>query len=216
MTSSVDMLPFLVSLGHNGSRAWMTGHLAEIYGPRHDMVPMLRSASAPGRPYVLLATDELVPGFSTSTIAPLHVAGVRTQRRSWEPIRSGIRYRADRAGSTQTEFYDYSTPNGIQELTSTPDDPRAHDLQDLLFGQRLPPSSGLACLVVLLACRPSPAGNTFCLPSRFWLQTRALPQGTSCAPSATDANSDLERSADRRIASLWCRADRTCRRGIRC
>jgi uncharacterized sulfatase len=35
------MVPLLVSLGHNGSRDWMTGELAAIYGKRHDIVPML-------------------------------------------------------------------------------------------------------------------------------------------------------------------------------
>jgi uncharacterized sulfatase len=140
LTSSVDMLAFLVSLGYNGSRAWMTGQLAQIYGQRHDMVSMLRSASAPGRPYVLLATDELVPGyFFYDGVPPLHVAAVRTQDAklgtysTWNPATGRIE-----PGSTQVEFYDYGTPEGILELVSNPQDPRARPLLNQLLNDLIP------------------------------------------------------------------------------
>jgi arylsulfatase A-like enzyme len=61
LTSSVDMLPMLVSLGYNGGSSWMTPELRPIYGRRHDLLPMLQSADAAGRPYVVFATDEVVP-----------------------------------------------------------------------------------------------------------------------------------------------------------
>ena len=140
LTSSVDMLSFLVSLGYNGSRAWMTGPLAQIYGGRHDMVSMLRSASAPGRPYVLLATDELVPGyFFFDGQPPLHVAAVRTQDAklgtysTWNPFTGQIE-----PGSTQLEFYDYGTPEGMLELANTPNDPRALPFSDALLNHLIP------------------------------------------------------------------------------
>jgi uncharacterized sulfatase len=140
LTSSVDMLALLVSLGHNGSRAWMTGPLAEIYGRRHDMIPMLRSASAPGRPYVLLATDEIVPGyFFYDGVPPLHVAAIRTQDAklgtysSWNPVTGLIE-----PGSTQVEFYNYNTQAGRLELANTPQDPRAQPLLDLLLNDLIP------------------------------------------------------------------------------
>ena len=139
LTSSVDMMAFLVSLGHNGSRSWMTGNLAEIYGSRHDMVSMLRSASAPGRPYVLLATDELVPGFYNFNDSPLHIVGLRTQTTKlgtyskWNPLTGQIE-----RGSTQTEFYDYSTPQGAAELVSTPSDPRAQPMLSTLLNDLIP------------------------------------------------------------------------------
>ena len=140
LTSSVDMLTFLVSLGHNGSRAWMTGPLAEIYGGRHDMVSMLLSASAPGRPYVLLATDEIVPGyFFYNGVQPLHVAAIRTQDAklgtysSWNPITGQIE-----PASTQLEFYDYNTQEGRLELANTPQDPRAQPLANLLLNNLIP------------------------------------------------------------------------------
>ena len=139
LTSSVDMMAFLVSLGHNGSRTWMTGQLAQIYGGRHDMVPMLQSASVPGRPYVLLATDELVPGFYNFNDSPLHIVGMRTQTTKlgtyskWNSLTGKIA-----AGSTQTEFYDYSTPQGAAELVSTPDDPRAQPMLNALINDLIP------------------------------------------------------------------------------
>jgi arylsulfatase A-like enzyme len=134
LTSSVDFLPLLVSLGHNGSRNWMSSRLAAIYGQRHDMVPMLRSAAAPGRPYVLLATDELVPGKLIYNDAPIHIVGLRTASAKlgtyskWTP-RTGL----IEPETTQLEFYDYATPDGVKELASTPNDPRAQGMLTLLF-----------------------------------------------------------------------------------
>jgi len=138
LTSSVDFMPLLVSLAHNGTRDWMTGRLASIYGLRHDMVPMLRSASAQGRPYVLLATDELIPGKLIYNNAPLHILGLRTASAKlgtyskWTPRTGQIE-----PETTELEFYDYETPNGIQELTSTPNDPRAQEMLNLLLGSLL-------------------------------------------------------------------------------
>ena len=46
-----------------GGRSWLRGNLGQIYAERHDLLPMLRSSQAPGRDYVLLATDESVPAY---------------------------------------------------------------------------------------------------------------------------------------------------------
>ena len=40
------------------------------------MIPLLRSASAPGRPYVVFATDELVPAKFNFNNSPLHIIGL--------------------------------------------------------------------------------------------------------------------------------------------
>jgi uncharacterized sulfatase len=139
LTSSVDMLSLLVSLGHNGSRDWMTDRLAKIYGERHDMVPMLRSASAPGRPYLLLATDELIPANFNKNKAPLHIVGLRTQAAklatysTWTPSTGEIE-----PGTLASEFYDYSTPQGVAELANTPDDPRAQQMLNTLLENLIP------------------------------------------------------------------------------
>jgi len=85
----------------------MTGRLARIYGTRHDMVPMLRSASAQGRPYVLLATDELIPGNLIYNDAPIHIVGLRTASAKlgtyskWTPATGQIE-----PETTELEFYD--------------------------------------------------------------------------------------------------------------
>ena len=99
------MLALLVSLGHNGSRSWIIGNLAEIYGQRHDMLPMLRSASAPGRAHVLLATDELVPGFYFFNDPPPHVAAVRTQTAKLGDLRE--------MGSFYWPDQSYNPANGV-------------------------------------------------------------------------------------------------------
>ena len=139
LTSSVDFMPLLVSLGHNGSRAWMRGRLAQIYGQRHNMLPMLKSASAEGRPYVLLATDELIPANLIYNDAPLHIVGLRTASAKlgtyskWTPATGQIE-----PGTTELEFYDYDTPGGALELANTPNDPRAQRMLGLLFDRLIP------------------------------------------------------------------------------
>ena len=139
LTSSVDMLGLLVGLGHNGSRHWMTGDLATIYGTRHDMLAMLRSAATPGREYVLLATDELVLGQFNFNRAPLHLVGLRTADAKLGTYAdwSGADARID-PGSLQLEFYDYATPRGRAELDSTPDDPRVQPMLDTLLNDIIP------------------------------------------------------------------------------
>jgi uncharacterized sulfatase len=139
LTSSVDLLRMLVTIGNNGSQAWLKGQIGEIYGRRHDMMPMLKSAGAPGRPYLLLVTDELVPGYFNFNNSPLHIIGLRTQNAklgTYAHWKSGT---ADiDTSSLETEFYDYSTAAGQAELDSMPDDPRAGVLLDRLLNHIIP------------------------------------------------------------------------------
>ncbi len=121
LTSSVDLFNMLVSLGYSGTTDWMnTRQLAKIYGGRHDMISMLKSADAPGRPYVLLATDEIVPNYFIFNNAPTHVLGFRTDESKlgvytkWVPVTSHILQR-----SLELEFYDYSTSSGQMEIADT-------------------------------------------------------------------------------------------------
>jgi arylsulfatase A-like enzyme len=142
LTSSVDFLPLIVSLGYNGSRDWMHGGLDKLYGPRHrlDLIRLLRSARAPGRPYVLFATDETIPSYYNYLEAPMHVTGVRT-----EDAKLCI-YANWRKGTTdivvddtlEVEYYDYSTEGGRAEVDSTPDDPRAKGLLKRLLKDLIP------------------------------------------------------------------------------
>jgi uncharacterized sulfatase len=139
LTSSIDMTPLLVSLGHNGSQDWVKGANAHFYGARHDMVPMLKSASAPGRPYVLMVSDELMMSNYNPGDAPLHLLGMRTKHEKvvtyarWKPMTGDIIPK-----SVEVEFYNYATEGGRAELDNTPDDPRAAPLVKKLLQDLLP------------------------------------------------------------------------------
>jgi len=139
LTSSVDMCALLVSLGHGGSTDWMTGKYAKIYGGRHDMVPMLKSASAPGRSYSLLVTDELTMSNYIFNDAPLHIIGYRTKKEKlavyvhWHDFSTRDQFR-----TAELEFYDYTTEGGRAEIDNTPRDPRVPALVKHLHSSILP------------------------------------------------------------------------------
>ncbi|HEX4164894.1 MAG TPA: sulfatase-like hydrolase/transferase [Bryobacteraceae bacterium] len=139
LTSSVDLLNMLVSIGYRGTNDWMKqGDLAAIYGDRHDMVSMLKSSSAPGRPYVLFATDEIVFEYLNFNKAPFHVVGMRLEDSKlgtyahWLPLTSQM------VGNVQKEFYDYSTKRGQLELDNDPNDPRVLALYENLIHNLIP------------------------------------------------------------------------------
>ena len=140
LTSSVDILPLLVSLGYGGGRSWMTGTIGEIYAERHDLLPMLQSSKAPGRDYVLLATDDTGVPFYNFNNSPMHLVGVRTQDlkfgiyANWQGATAQI---ADDA-TLETELYDYSTPRGRAELHNRKRDPRIPALRRLLINDLIP------------------------------------------------------------------------------
>jgi len=126
LTSSVDMFSLLVSLGHNGSQHWLAGKYGPVYGRRHDMIPMLQSAAAPGRDFVLLVTDEISLPVYNFNDAPLHIVGVRTKDEKLVTYSKWHKFSTRVAGhSVELEFYDYATPGGRAEIDNTPDDPRA-------------------------------------------------------------------------------------------
>ncbi|MBV8867271.1 MAG: sulfatase-like hydrolase/transferase [Acidobacteriaceae bacterium] len=143
LTSSVDLMPLLVSLGYNGTRDWMRGPLAEIYGERHDMISMLKSADAPGRPYVLFATDEVVPDYINFNLSPTNVLGLLMEDAKlgvyakWYPLTSKIIN-----SSVELEYYDYSTRRGRLELDNiakkNPQDPRIQAAYSRLMNDLIP------------------------------------------------------------------------------
>ena len=140
LTSSVDLSTLLVSIGNKGTRDWMTGDLAKIYGERLDMISMLKSADAPGRKYVLYATDEVAPDYFNFNKAPTHVLGLRTEDTKlglyakWVPLTSDII-----SSSIELEFYDYSTTGGKLELDNTAStDPRVKGMEDELLHNIIP------------------------------------------------------------------------------
>jgi uncharacterized sulfatase len=103
------------------------------------MMPMLNSASAPGRSFILLATDEMVPSTYNFNNSPQHILAYRNKTEKlvayahWLPsgnINSAI--------PVELEFYDYATDGGRAETDNTPDDPRVAALLNQLLTDLLP------------------------------------------------------------------------------
>lgn len=119
LSSSVDIAPLLLTIA-TGSNDWRREpHYSHLAG-RLDLVSLLSDPTAPGRPYVLHATDEVVTEYAIAPYAadaPLHVVALRTPAAKYatysnwpatgiEPLSSGEEH----------ELYDYHTHSGRLEL----------------------------------------------------------------------------------------------------
>jgi arylsulfatase A-like enzyme len=119
LTSSVDVAPLLLSIA-TGSEDWRREtHYAHI-AQRPSLAAILADATAPGREFVLHATDETVTEFALAPFAadaPLHVAALRTAEAKYATYThwndGGI---TPLAAGEETELYDYSTHSGRLEL----------------------------------------------------------------------------------------------------
>ncbi len=83
------------------------------------MASMLADPSAPGRPYVLHATDEMVTEFAMephAAEAPLHVVALRTPKAKYAVYSDFAPGTIKFAGRRETELYDYSSSAGRMEL----------------------------------------------------------------------------------------------------
>jgi arylsulfatase A-like enzyme len=140
LVSSVDLSTMLVSLGYMGTRDWMVGPLADMYGGRHDVISMLKSANSPGRPYVLYATDEIAPNYYNFNSAPTHVLGLRTDDTKLGVYEDWVRLSSNVVpGSVQKEFYDHDTRKGALEIANTVNhDPRAEAMYQTLVNDLVP------------------------------------------------------------------------------
>ena len=122
ITSHVDILPMLVSFAYNGSKRWMQGDLAALYGNRHNLIPMLGSRKAAGRKAAYFATDETITANLNFELAPEHILGMVTDHSKvvvycrWNPNSTTIAPRGQ-----QREYYDYTTEMGRAEIESLPD-----------------------------------------------------------------------------------------------
>ncbi|HXD54642.1 MAG TPA: sulfatase-like hydrolase/transferase [Solirubrobacteraceae bacterium] len=119
LTSSVDIAPLLLTIA-TGSDAWRSESHYEHIAERADLAAMLADPEAPGRDYVLHATDETVTEFAIeqyAAAAPLHVVAMRTPEAKFavyshwpeegiEPLSEG----------QEVELYDYTTQTGRLEL----------------------------------------------------------------------------------------------------
>jgi uncharacterized sulfatase len=126
LTSSVDLLPMIVSMGNGGTRAWMTGNEYEkLYGNRWDLLKILGNPAEPGRTYALHSTDEFIPGVYNFNGAPLHVIGlIQTNPDGSNKTKLGV----------YTNWLDHSTsPNQatvINPLALVPPPPRSIEFYD--------------------------------------------------------------------------------------
>lgn len=151
LTSSVDFLPMIVSMGHGGSNEWMQDdpNYRQMYSSRLDLLSILRDANAPGRQYVLHTTDEFVPSGVNFLNAPLHVIGTIFQDEEgnkqklgvytlWNPLTpdqsQAVVIKSEDERVTQIEYYDHSTLNGAQELESTPASEKAQNALTRYWG----------------------------------------------------------------------------------
>jgi arylsulfatase A-like enzyme len=119
LTSSVDLAPLLLTIA-SGSDAWRREPRYSHLAGRADLAAILANPAAPGRPYVLHATDETVTEFAIEPYAanaPLHVVALRTPRAKYAIYSNwptqGI---TPLARGEERELYDYSTHSGRLEL----------------------------------------------------------------------------------------------------
>ena len=139
LSSSVDVRRMLVSLGYNGSQSWLTGDLADIYGQRLNLLPMLQSAGAPGRPYVVFTTDEPTPTLYNFNNSPGHVIGLRTPDAKLGVYGQWLSGTTDfDLGTIQLEYYDYQTSGGRLETDNRKNAPAANVLLNALLTNVLP------------------------------------------------------------------------------
>ncbi len=119
LTSSVDVAPLLLTIA-TASNAWRRESQYSQIARRHDMAGMLTDPGAPGRPFVVHCTDEIVTEFAIelySSKAPLHVTAIRTPSAKyatysdWQPSTNTIV-----SAGQESELYDYSTRAGALEI----------------------------------------------------------------------------------------------------
>jgi arylsulfatase A-like enzyme len=119
LSSSVDLAPLLLTIGTDSEDWRRDSHYSHIAG-RLDLAAILADPGAPGRDYVLHATDETVTEFAIEPYAadaPLHIVALRTPQAKFATYSNwpyeGITPKTE---GQETELYDYSTHSGRLEL----------------------------------------------------------------------------------------------------
>jgi arylsulfatase A-like enzyme len=122
LTSSVDVVALMLTLA-TGSNAWRRERHYAHLAARHDLAAICAYPSAPGRDWILHATDEDVTEFASEAYAaeaPRHVVALRSQRGklgvyfNWSPESTRIE-----PSGQEYELYDYSQPSGRAELLNS-------------------------------------------------------------------------------------------------
>ena len=119
LTSSVDIAPLLLTIA-TGSNDWRGEAHYEHLAERADLAAMLADPGAPGRPFVVHATDETVTEYATEPYAanaPRHVIAVRTPNAKYATYSDwqadGIEVIPE---GVEEELYDYASDAGRLEL----------------------------------------------------------------------------------------------------
>lgn len=137
LTSSVDVAPLLLTIA-SGSNAWRSERRYAHIAGRLDLARVLSDPAAPGRPYVLHATDEIVTEFAIEPYAanaPLHIVALRTPDAKYAAYSYWPAEQiAPLAAGQEHELYDYRTSAGRLELDNSAGrgSPREARLQTLL------------------------------------------------------------------------------------
>lgn len=139
LTSNIDLMTMLVTMGYNGDRSWIRGELEALYGPRHDLLGVISSDQAPGRRHACFTTDEYISPVLNFNRAPTHILGVTDGASKLGLYNYWLPRTTQRINEgEELEYYDYASPEGRAELDNRPDDPRALELRSLLVNELLP------------------------------------------------------------------------------
>jgi arylsulfatase A-like enzyme len=119
LSSSVDIAPLLLTIAAGSSDWRHEPHYAHLAG-RLDLAAILADPEAPGRPYVLHATDETVTEYALEPYAanaPRHVLALRTPTAKYASYSDWPSRGVDPLSQREErELYDYRTHNGRLEL----------------------------------------------------------------------------------------------------
>jgi len=119
LTSHVDVVPLLLTIATGGNAWRQERHYSHIAG-RADLAAILADPSAPGRDFVLHATDETVTEYAIepyAAAAPLHVTAIRTPRAKFAAYTHWEHHTIDPiARGAEVELYDYTTQAGRLEV----------------------------------------------------------------------------------------------------
>jgi arylsulfatase A-like enzyme len=128
LSSSVDVIALLLTLA-TGSARWRREARYRHLAARHDLAAICASPAAPGRSWVVHATDEDVTEFASepyAASAPRHVVALRTLRgklalySNWAvPGGEATALPAVEAAGQEFELYDYALPAGQLELLNS-------------------------------------------------------------------------------------------------
>jgi len=212
LTSSVDLLRMIVSLGYGGD-GWMTGNADynQMYSGRCDLVSILGNPNAAGRTHALHSTDEFVPDKMNFNNSPLHVIGlieavangkqklgVYTDWRKEvdSPEQASVIKPTSAEMTQRVEFYDPSQEP--YELESSPTSSDAQTAFNKLFGT----GSQLGLLYSELQA-PLPEKYKPAQIHAYRELVRYMNEANALAAGITPSGHDSSEEVKRRVARVW-------------